>query len=392
MRAVHFGAGNIGRGFIGLLLARSGYRVSFVDVKPDLLDLLRASRRYTVRIVGYGEGGPVTRTEVVEDFDVVDGRDRDAVAEAIARADLVTTSVGAGVLESLAPSIATGLRRRGGRPLNVIACENLLGAGDRLRQAVARELGETPRHAGFPNAVVDRIVPNAGASGDDPLEVAVEEYHEWLVDAGGVVDPAPAVAGMHLVDNLEAYAERKLFGLNGSHSVVAYLGYRLGYATIDQAARDPLVRATLLGALVETGLLLARRHGFREEEQARYAAALLRRFDNPALADSVQRVGREPLRKLAAGDRLARPARLAAELGIWPVCLARGLAAGYLFDAPEDAQAQELQNRVEREGLAAVLVSVSGIEPESLLGQLVQEEYRRLRQLRPRGLEAGRDA
>ncbi|HEY8415431.1 MAG TPA: mannitol-1-phosphate 5-dehydrogenase [Thermaerobacter sp.] len=383
MRAVHFGAGNIGRGFIGLLLARSGYRVCFVDVKPELLALLRSRRRYTVRVLGYGEGGPVTRTEVVEGFEALDARDRDAVAGAIAGADLVTTSVGAGVLESIAPLIAEGLRRRGPRPLNVIACENLLGAGDKLREAVARELGEAPRHAGFPNAVVDRIVPNAaGPRGDDPLEVAVEEYHEWLVDARGIVEPAPAVTGMQVVDDLHAYAERKLFGLNGGHAIVAYLGHLRGHATIDRAARDPLVRATLLGALVETGLLLTRRHGFGESEQARYSAALLRRFENPALADAVQRVGREPLRKLAAGDRLVRPARLALEEGIWPVCLARGIAAGYLFDAPEDPQARELRARVERDGLAAALAAVSGIEPGSLLGELVQEEYRRLSRLR----------
>lgn len=374
MLAVHFGAGNIGRGFIGWLLARSGYDVCFVDVNPDLVRLIQERRSYTVRLLGE----QVTE-ERVEGITAIDGRDPAVVARAIAEADLVTTSVGPNILVHIAPAIAAGLRLRGDRPVNLIACENMVGSGDALRRAVAEHLGGAPLNAGFPNAVVDRIVPNfRPAAGEDPLLIAVESYFEWLVDAAGFVGPAPVVTGMRPVHNLPAYTERKLFGLNTGHAVVAYLGYLRRHTYIHEAVRDPLVRASLLSIFVEAGMALVLEHGFTEAEQAQYAARILQRFENSALGDLVVRVGRDPLRKLAPQDRLVAPARMALRHGIIPRTLARGIAAGYLFAPAEDSAAATLQERVREQGLADALVAVSGIDPADDLGRLVQQEYEML--------------
>ena len=163
MLAVHFGAGNIGRGFIGQLLHESGYEILFVDVRDDVVEELKTSGRYDVILADEGEERiTVDRVSALHSV-----HDADEVTERLAEADLVTTAVGPSVLPVIAPAIAEGLLRRArlvGGPVNVIACENLVGASQKLKgfvmEHVPGEMAEAVGEiSGFPNAAVDRIVP-----------------------------------------------------------------------------------------------------------------------------------------------------------------------------------------------------------------------------------------
>jgi mannitol-1-phosphate 5-dehydrogenase len=163
MRSVHFGAGNIGLGFIGQLLHESGYDITFVDVRDDVVDTLNTEGRYEVILADEGEEHiPINRITALHS-----GRDADDVTEQLAKADLVTTAVSPSVLPAIAPALAKGLlerARRGAAPVNVIACENMVGASQALRELVMEHVPderaeEVEEIAGFPNAAVDRIVP-----------------------------------------------------------------------------------------------------------------------------------------------------------------------------------------------------------------------------------------
>ena len=163
MLAVHFGAGNIGRGFIGQLLHESGYDIVFVDVRDDVVEALKTEGRYDVILADENERRvPVDRVTALHS-----ARDPEEVTGRIAEADLVTTAVGPSILPVIAPAIAQGLLERvrvGGAPVNVIACENMVGASQALRGHVMEHgpeesAGAVDEIAGFPNAAVDRIVP-----------------------------------------------------------------------------------------------------------------------------------------------------------------------------------------------------------------------------------------
>ena len=164
MLAVHFGAGNIGRGFIGQLLHESGYDIVFVDVRDDVVEALKTQGRYDVILADEdGRRIPVDRVTALHST-----RDADEVTERIAAADLVTTAVGPSILPVIAPAIAEGLTERarlgGSPPINVIACENMVGASQALKGHVMEHVPEESLEAveeiaGFPNAAVDRIVP-----------------------------------------------------------------------------------------------------------------------------------------------------------------------------------------------------------------------------------------
>ncbi|MBH2653818.1 MULTISPECIES: mannitol-1-phosphate 5-dehydrogenase [Serratia] len=366
MKALHFGAGNIGRGFIGKLLADAGVEVTFADVNQTVLDLLNSRKSYSVHVVGEQE-----RVERVNNVSAVNSGS-EAAAALIAEADLVTTAVGPQILAKIAGTIAKGLvlRHQQGnvQPLNIIACENMVRGTSQLKQHVFAALPQdeqawVEQHVGFVDSAVDRIVPPADSS--DPLEVTVETFSEWIVDQTQFKGQPPAIAGMELTDNLMAFVERKLFTLNTGHAITAYLGQRAGLQTIRDAILEPAIRRVVKGAMEESGAVLIKRYGFDADKHAAYINKILGRFENPYLHDDVERVGRQPLRKLSAGDRLIKPLLGTLEYGLPHANLIQGIAAAMSYRSEQDPQAQELAELLNTLGPKAALAQISGLPAES---------------------------
>lgn len=243
--AVQFGAGNIGRGFIGAELSKAGYEVVFSDVVDPLIQEINKQRQYTIEILD------VDRNELtIKNVRGINStKEPDALTEVLKSAEIVTTAVGAGILKFVAPSIAKGIqarRKAGAGPLNVIACENLVGNSSTLKELVLNNLNSEEdkryleEHVGFPNCSVDRIVPPF--KGENMLSVGVEEFEEWIVEEPALKGPKPDIPGMQFTDNLTAYVQRKLFTLNCGHAIAAYLGYLKNIETIDKAVGDEEIR------------------------------------------------------------------------------------------------------------------------------------------------------
>ncbi|MBM3493216.1 MAG: mannitol-1-phosphate 5-dehydrogenase [Armatimonadetes bacterium] len=378
MTAVQFGAGNIGRGFIAQLFHESGLSVTFVDVVEPVVRAINTDGAYTIRIVG-----PNACDVRIDGVKAVHGSDRLAVAEAVANATVACTAVGAGALRHIAPNLAAGLalrHERKGPPLNVLVCENLHDAGGVLRGLVSERLPEPIRDAcldrtGLVQAVVSRMVPIQAPDDNDPLTVRVEAYKRLPVDASAVVGDLPPIVGVEPVANFAAHESRKLFTHNCAHAALGYLGWLSGIEHGYEALATASVRATLDGALAESGQALVCRYGFDPAEHADHVKDLLARFANVELGDTCFRLARDPLRKLAPHDRLVGAARLCEECAVAPDRLARIIAAALRFDAADDPSAVEMQRRIAVDGLEAVLPIVCGIDPDEPLGAKVIEEY-----------------
>jgi mannitol-1-phosphate 5-dehydrogenase len=342
VKAVHFGAGNIGRGFVGLLLHEAGYEVVFADVADALITQLAAADSYQVHEVGEA---PTVRT--VTNFRALNSssQEADVIAE-IATADAVTTAVGPHILKFVAPVIARGIAARapGLGPLQVMACENAINATDILRDEVAAQwdpaAGSLADAAVFANTAVDRIVPNQEAG--QGLDVTVETFYEWVIDRTAFAGKEPVIPGATFVDNLAPYIERKLFTVNTGHAAAAYFGFEAGLEKISDAMADQDVAADVGAVLEETKELLVAKHGFNRDEQEAYVQKILGRFSNPHLPDTVNRVGRAPLRKLSRHERFIGPAAELAERGIVPEALLGAIAAALRFNDPADTEAVEL--------------------------------------------------
>ena len=280
--AVHFGAGNIGRGFVGLILHRAGYQVVFADVVEGLINALNSTPSYLVKEVGLD-----SRTERVDNYRAINSRgDEPAVVDEIASADIVTTAVGPTVLKLVAPAIAAGLRKRadGAAPLAVMACENAINATDALAGHIRASVpgGEWPAVAAravFANTAVDRIVP--AQSSQDGLDVTVETYFEWAIERPPFGGAEPSIPDATWVDDLAPYIERKLFTVNTGHATTAYHGFARGIRKLSDALADDAVRAAVTGVLSETKRLLVAKHEFSDEAQQAYVDKILQRFENP---------------------------------------------------------------------------------------------------------------
>ena len=364
MKAVHFGAGNIGRGFVGLLLHDAGYEVVFADVNGALIDELAASDHYTVHEVGAG-----ARDRVVDGYRAVNSAtDAAGLADELANADVVTTAVGPNILKFIAPHVVAALRARTAdtAPLAVMACENAINATDVLRDEMAALAGadEWPvlaARAVFANTAVDRIVPAQAA--DAGLDVTVETFFEWAIERPPFGDAPPVIPDAHFVDDLAPYIERKLFTVNTGHAATAYFGFLAGHTRISDALGDPIVEAAVERALGETSALIVAKHGFTEAEQTAYRFKILERFRNPDLPDTVERVGRQPLRKLGRHERFIAPAAELAERGAPVEGLLAAIGAALRFDVSADPESVELGHALRSQGPVQIVHEVMGIAP-----------------------------
>ena len=374
-RAIQFGAGNIGRGFIGGLLSKSGYHVVFADVNAEILDAINRDKKYSILIKDVD-----CSEEVITNISAVSSLSEDIITE-IENAEIITTAVGPLVLSRIAPTIAKGISSRRIKDkntyLNIIACENAVCASDLLKEEVLKYLDEEDKkyvdqYVGFPNSSVDRIVPPC--KNDNPLDVTVEKFYEWNVEEAGFKGEIPTIEGMNLVGNLMAYVERKLFTLNTGHAITAYLGYLNGYKTVDQSIADEKILHIVKNAMRESGQGLAKKHNLDLEKHYIYIDKIINRFKNPYLNDDVMRVGREPLRKLSAKDRLINPLFTAKSYDIDVDNLIIGVSAALHYDTKEDAQSIELQDYIKELGVKDALVKVSGIDNDEVLSK-VEETY-----------------
>ncbi|KRM92742.1 mannitol-1-phosphate 5-dehydrogenase [Liquorilactobacillus cacaonum] len=379
MKAVHFGAGNIGRGFIGETLANNGFEISFVDVNETIIDALNARKEYTIQIADESQ-----KEIKVENVSGINNKEHpEAVIEAIAEADIVTTAIGPKILKFIAPLIAEGINARENKnsqkKIDVIACENMIGGSQNLKQEVYVHLSqENKKYAdemiGFPNAAVDRIVPLQ--KHDDPLYVSVEPFKEWVIDEHQMKAPEIKLTSVEYAPNLEPYIERKLFSVNTGHATVAYTGKYKGYKDIGTAITDKEVLQQLKKVLKETGDLLINKWNFNREDHEKYQRKIIGRFQNKYLSDDIARVGRTPIRKLGYDERFIRPIREAKERGLSFAALLETVGMIYTFDEPTDSESQELKKLLANEPIKKVVIETTGLDDQDLVTQII-ESYKK---------------
>lgn len=343
MKATVFGAGNIGRGLVGLVLWEAGYDVTYVDA--DAAHVARLSEAGEFSIIP-----PSGETKLVPVHRVLAADDHEAVAASVASSEVVATAVGERILRFVAEPISQGLARTSVPFVNVLACENAHPNSPLLRQYVA-ELGPIGPNVGFPEVIVDRIV--SSDSGD--LDLRVEPMYEFLVDLEawtGVLPPD----GPQGVSPIDAYIVRKLWLVNGLHFATAVLGIAEGHEFIHDAMADEMVRSqvtALAGLMVDT--LEATYPDFPEGAFAAVTATSLDRFGNPEMQDPVLRVARNPLAKLQPQERVLGPAIAALELGLAGEAFAPVIARALQLSDPRIDGVEELTSKVADVGSVGLL-------------------------------------
>lgn len=382
MKAVVFGAGNIGRGFLGSLLYKSGFSITFVDADTAKIQALNNEHQYRVLITS-NDG---CKEEIVNDIQAIHIHEQDKISKAIVNADIILTAVGKNQLENVSEYLSNSLLERVHRRpkeevhIVVVACENVYNNTDYLKNFLMKKIPEERRDSvrdsiSFPNCVVDRIVPNMKNSSGNFLDVAVEEYFQFAIDGSSLKSTMPKIEGVQIVGNLEACLEQKLFTLNMAHAVIGYYGWLKQYKFVHEAVQDQNILSLLRGSLMEVKKVLTSRHrDISSEQQSAYSEKVISRFKNPHLYDEITRVSRDPKRKLGSNDRLVRPALFLWEQGEIPAYLSAGIASALSYDYEEDKEATEIANEIKIKGAGQVLSEISGIRINSDLGRLVESQ------------------
>ncbi len=376
-KAIHFGGGNIGRGFVAEFLHNSGYEVVFVDVVDSLIETLQKTPSYEVT-----EIGPEGETKfTIDNFRAINSKhEMEKVIHEIATADIVTCAVGPNILKFIAEPIAKGIdARKESTPLAVIACENAIGATDTLRGFIEQKLSEDSKSsikdkARFANSAIDRIVPlqDEGAG----MNVKIEKFYEWCVESEPFkpADP-PAIKGVHYVEDLQPYIERKLYTVNTGHATAAYYGHNRGKKYIHEVLEDKELHDIVEETLKETAHLITTKFThISKQEQEDYVKAIVKRISNPVLKDNVERVGRAPLRKLSRKERFIGPAAMLAENGDKVECLLGGLEMAFRFQNVEgDEESAELAKKLKQMSATEATKDITGLDEKHPLFKKVEE-------------------
>ena len=373
-KIVVFGAGKIGRSFIGQLFSRGGYEVVFIDVFKPVIDELNLKNQYKVIIKSETE-----ETLLITNVRGVLAGDEDKVIEEVSSAGILAVSIGQKGLTAALPLIAKGvLRRQSDSPdsaLDIIIAENLRNAADYFRNELKQFLPDNfqlDRLVGLIETSIGKMVPIMTKKDmeDDVLQVFAEPYNTLILDKKGFRNPIPEIEGLSPKENMKAWVDRKLFIHNLGHAATAYLGYQYNpeFKFLHEALAVPELHEQVRETMLQSAHILLTKYpeDFILNTLTEHIDDLLFRFQNKALGDTVFRVGCDLKRKLSAEDRLAGAIHLALELNLPYDKILFSLVAGCYFRAgnehgqllPDDLEFAEFLEK----GFLNVLSNICGFD------------------------------
>jgi len=390
-KIVIFGAGKIGRSFIGQLFGRSGYKIVFVDVDPVIISLLNQRTYY--RVIIKGEKEEELRVNNVGAISVLD---KPMVIEAVSTAGILAVSVGKNALEKVIPVIAAGLAKRYKDypeiPLDVILAENMRSAADFTKEQLVKNLP-----AGFPvesyvgliETSIGKMVPIIPLAEveKDPLVVFAEPYNTLILDGKGFKSPIPDVKGLAPKNNIKAWVDRKAFIHNLGHATAAYYGYYLHpdaiyiYEVLEDKKVSRFTRCVMLQSAEILRVVYP--DDFIMADLEEHIDDLLFRFRNRALQDTLFRVGQDLPRKLGADDRFMGSIHLALKTNMPYDLILKAMSYGLFFRAGDEEGKLFPNDIIFLEGLEkdfeSALIKILGLEPfeDSYLIKKLKRKYKK---------------
>lgn len=290
--AIHFGAGNIGRGFIAPVLQENNYEVVFVDVNKELIEQINLLQRYKVKSISLNASSDI----FVKNISGLLLDDEEFLNEKLAKADLITTSVGPKFVKDIFNLVSSTKTEK---IQTFIAFENM------YRASTSNSTESGLSKLVLIDAVVDKIVPPQNITS---LDVIVEEYGSIILDNNVNTKPLNE-SKIVSYSNYEHEFYKKLWLLNGLHLKLAYFGLSRNIKYIheilsNQEGLDFAERA--IDSLSKAYSLFSN----STEDLKDFKQTILNRFSMPEIQDEVTRIARNPQIKFSKDERFERPLRL----------------------------------------------------------------------------------
>jgi len=340
-KIVIFGAGKIGRSFIGQLFGRSGYKLVFIDVDPVITEMLNSRGSYRIVIKGEKD-----EEIIISNLTAIQASDKQMVSEAVSSAGILAVSVGKNALEKVIPVIADGLELRQNRnpgcPLDIIIAENMRDAADFMGDQLKKHLPPdypVEKFVGLIETSIGKMVPimTQDELEKDPLVIYAEPYNTLILDGKGFKSPIPDIEGLAPKNNIKAWVDRKAFIHNLGHATAAYYGHYLHpqMTYMYEVLEDKLVLDFTREVMMQSAEVLNKVYSedLPMKDLADHVEDLLNRFRNRALQDTIFRVGHDLVRKLGSDDRFMGAISLARQCNMPYDLIVRAMSYGFRFKA-----------------------------------------------------------
>lgn len=371
------GAGKIGRGFIGHLFFKSGYKLWFLDASKEVVELLNKEKRYRVDIAR--EGQDLTEYITVEGAFVAD--DKEKVAAVIADLDIIVSSVGAGNIEKVTRFIKDLLittERK--KILNWIICENANNPAKKMKEILVENAD--PEFEDFVRSklgLIETQVLRTGMLADaevinkEPLALRMQDWWTLPLDKDSFIGPTPEVKGFDPKTNFSNELVRKLYTFNGTNGPIAYIGWANGYKILHESALA--YRNFFKEIQEESAFGLINEFGLDEKEQREFMALAMKKYTDPTINDQIERNANDSRRKLSKEERLVGPALLCLKHGRMPTAYAKAIAAAYYYKGSNDEGTGEVKETVKQCGIETAIKKFSSIDESSPLYDLILTSY-----------------
>ena len=351
-----FGFGPIQGGLFAREAFQSGNftRIIAAEIDAELIDAVRANNGSYYINVAKADGIEVLKIDNVELLNPNVAADKKNLLEALAQSTEITTCLPSvdfyesGGANSIASLIADGLKNSAAKATIIYTAENNNHAADILEKAVTRKINTLSEK---PVQFLNTVIAKMSRVVTDPTEIArlnlttiapgidraflVEEFNRILVSRTGLPDFKPGIEVFIETDDLVPFEEAKLYGHNAMHSLLGFIGALKGYTKMTEVAEDrEIMQIARMASFDECGAALIKKYAhiadvlFTEAGFKECSDDLLNRMTNPYLGDTVARVVRDAVRKLAINGRIFGTMQLALEYGIEPKNMALGAMAG----------------------------------------------------------------
>lgn len=379
MKAMILGAGRIGRGFVSELLHANGVEITFFDSSSAMVEKLNEKKEYTIHVLGAEELN--THMEGVQAhlfYDI------DAVSECWKEADFLFTACGGKNMGNVGETLAKAFKRlvkdNAVHVSNIVTCENWIDPATDLKKAILDNLNaEEQKLFEEATGVSESVIMCTGTGAPDPDKVT-NEMDTWVqnmrylpIDRDRIRGELPAWEYVEFVADFGDLLKQKIYTNNTSVATVSYLGKLKGLTYVADSANDPEIEPILDQVYEEINYALIHGMGISEESQIKFSKTAKAKYTDRAIVDLVDRIARDPIRKLGPQDRFIGPMKIALAAGIKPKAIALGAAAALYFDNPQDRDALRLKEIRESKGIDYILETISEIDPQGEVALLIKE-------------------
>ncbi len=369
-----FGAGKIGRGFVGRLFHDGGYDLYFVDDNRDTVQLLNREKQFRVEIAGKPE---MTRyIPVSACFHLTDHQE---IMKVFEKVDLFITSVGAPNIPGVTAIIKSLLMKRDDALfINWVICENAYQPSKLIRERLLEDANPD-----FGNFITGKLglvetqilcsvmLPDSKILEQEPLALKTQDWSVLPFDKDAYKGIIPEFPGLMPKSHFENELVRKLFTFNGTNGPISYIGWLHGYQYLHEAANAPELRDFIDEIQSESKFGLIREFGFDKVEQDEFHLLALTKYRDEMIRDPIERNALNLKKKLGINERLVGPALLCLKHGRTPHAYAIAIAGAMRYGGSTDEGSLEVRGYLRRNGFLKTLCRYTGLEKDHPLIEMV---------------------